>query len=489
VEPWLFSAACATLAFWLASSLPAAAAQGAPTRMPAHAVVASWAIAAVASSLIGMLQYVDLARHLSPWINIAPLGEAFGNLRQRNQLASLTNIGLLALMWLAALSPYRRAWMTAGVVTAVVLLSAGNAATTSRTGLMQLLLITLLAVVWDRRSFTRRIALCGVALASYLVAAVALPEMLEQVTGQRGNSLLLRLSEEPRCLSRRVLWSNVLDLIAQKPWFGWGWGELDYAHFITLYEGPRFCDILDNAHNLPLHLAVELGMPAAMLLCGGIAFWVMRARPWAETDPTRQLAWGALALIGVHSLLEYPLWYGPFQMTAGLCLWLLWQGHEPHDKAPTDHEPRFSATVARIAVPTMILAGLAYAAWDYRRISQIYLPAEQRAIAYRDDTIQKLRDSWLFRDQVRFADLTITPLTRGNAAWTYQTASELLHYSPEPRVVEKLIESAVLLDRDDEALVWLARYRAAFPAEHARWAKGLAKPLDLAPSREIPSGR
>ena len=53
-------------------------------------------------------------------------------------------------------------------------------------------------------------------------------------------------------------------------------------------------------------------------------------------------------------------------------------------------------------------------------------------------------------------------------------ALELLHYSPEPRVIEKLIESAVMLGRDDEALQYLARYRAAFPQEHARWVQGNA---------------
>jgi O-antigen polymerase len=37
-------------------------------------------------------------------------------------------------------------------------------------------------------------------------------------------------------------------------------------------------------------------------------------------------------------------------------------------------------------------------------------------------------------------------------------------------VIEKLIESAVLLQRDDEAKINLARYRAAFPEAHDRWA-------------------
>ena len=120
---------------------------------------------------------------------------------------------------------------------------------------------------------------------------------------------------------------------------------------------------------------------------------------------------------------------------------------------------------------------IAYAAWDYRRISQIYLEPGARSEAYRDDTLNKIRSSWLFADQVQFAELLITPLTPSNAAWTLDTAKRLLHYSPEPRIIEKLIEGAVLLGNDDEALTYLARYRAAFPKEHAVWAKTNSKPL------------
>ncbi len=110
----------------------------------------------------------------------------------------------------------------------------------------------------------------------------------------------------------------MLHLIAQKPLAGWGWGELDYAHFRTLYDGPRFCDILDNAHNLPfLHVAVELGVPLALLCMGGALVWAWRRQPWREQDTRRQLGWAVLALVTLHSMLEYPLWYGPFQIAFG----------------------------------------------------------------------------------------------------------------------------------------------------------------------------
>ena len=70
----------------------------------------------------------------------------------------------------------------------------------------------------------------------------------------------------------------------------------------------------------------------------------------------------------------------------------------------------------------------------------------------------------------------MTPLTPDNAAWTQATATALIAYSPEPRVIEKLIESAVMNGQDEVALFHLQRFKAAFPAEHARWAEGLKLP-------------
>ena len=59
-----------------------------------RAVAAGWLAAALASSGIALLQYFDLETPLFPWVNIAEPGQAFGNLRQPNQLASLLVIGL-----------------------------------------------------------------------------------------------------------------------------------------------------------------------------------------------------------------------------------------------------------------------------------------------------------------------------------------------------------------------------------------------------------
>jgi O-antigen ligase len=431
-------------------------------------IAGAWVVAAALSTLIALVQYFGGSEAVAPWFNIAAAGEAFANLRQRNQFASLTMIGMAALFWLHA-----DGWRRGAVLVAVCWLSVGNAVTTSRTGLTELLLLGVLAAVWpgERRE---RALLWVTALAAYVIAAFMLPALLDFSAGIAGNRLWDRVASADACSSRRALWSNVLHLIAQKPWLGWGWGELDFAHYNTLYAQPRFCDILDNAHNLPLHVAVELGVPASLLLCAGVLALIVRARPWREGEPTRQLAWAVLMVLAVHSLLEYPLWYGPFQIALGLCLGLLWP-----TRARSEMQGTRAATA--VALGRLVVAGCAaaaclYAAWDYRRVSQIYLPAEARAADMRDP-LPQIRRSWLFRNQALFAELTITPLTAANAQWTFDTAVALLHYSPEPRIIEKVIESAVVLHRQDDAMAHLARFRAAFPEEYAEWAKDQAHPL------------
>ena len=470
VVPLLFSWACAAALFGIYRRTFDLTSNNRLVTVAATA----WLAAGLLSCAIGLFQYFGGGGSLLPWVNQTELGQAFANLRQRNQFASLTSIALAALVWFAVRAPLakHRQWL---LVLAAGLLAAGNAASSSRTGLVQLLMLCALAGVWGawRRPMVRWVLLLSVV--TYIAAALLLPWLAGLDPTLHGALARLHAGDDA-CSSRITLWSNVLHLIAQKPWLGWGWGELDYAHYLTAYNGPRFCDILDNAHNLPLHLAVELGVPLAVLLCGGMAWWVLRRRPWAEADPGGQLAWSVLAIVLLHSLLEYPLWYGPFQMAVGLGVAMLWR-RQPAAGADlpenTESKRQLRQSVYGF-VATIMIAFCGYAAWDYHRISQLYLVPESRSAAYRTDTLAKAQSSWLFASQVQFAELLTTPLEPASAVWTFDAAGALLHYSPEPRVIEKRIEAAVLLGRDDDALKHLAQYRAAFPADHARWTKANA---------------
>jgi O-antigen ligase len=422
-------------------------------------IARAWAWAALISSVMGLIQYFGAAAAFSPWLHMPGLGEANANLRQRNQLATLSGIGILSVLWWRAngLKTPHALWMLA-------LLAIGNAATASRTGLLHMLLIACLAILWSSRvrfkaqSLSPLLALWAFAI--YLLSNWALPELLNGLysQGQGMVGAVARMGVNDGCGSRRVLWGNVIQLIGEKPWTGWGWDELKYAHYITPYEGTviRFCDILGNAHNLPLHLAVTLGVPITAGLGVALLAVLVRARPWLSRLPNQQLAWSVLAVIGLHSLLEFPLWYGPFQMAVLLCGVLF--------MAPPSGDITRASLRARLA-GGMLLATVCLVGADYARVRQIYLPAQQRWHVWRQDPLTAARSSWFFGRSATFAELTMTPVTPQNAQWVLATSLDMLHFSPEPMVVRQLIKSARMLGRQDLVDLHTARWRAAFPSE------------------------
>ncbi len=418
-------------------------------------VVLSVLLAAVVSSVLGILQYLGLAREMAPWVNQPLKGDAFANLRQRNQFASLTSLGQVALLgWVlmqrqtASMSRASVGWVGA----CLIVLAAGVACSVSRTGAIEWLLVSAVAAVWLWRRAPHgasRLA-WGCVLAGPLFVvlwSMVLPWLSLQTTGEWGASLILRMAGQTQdyaaCGGRRVLWANVLTLIAQHPWLGWGWGETDYAHFMTAYSEMRFCDMLDNAHDLPLHLALELGVPFALAVIFVTVVWLWRRRPWQERNPWRIMAWCWLLVLALHSMLEYPLWYGPFQMTLGLALGLL--------SAPAATDKPEATQGVPVLVAATLFMGCLYAAWDFNRVGQIYRHASARDAAYKDDPLRHAKQSWLFKNQADFAELTTQTVTAENAKDIYPQALRLMHYSPEARVVQRAIDSAQILGDDEQA--------------------------------------
>jgi hypothetical protein len=65
------------------------------------------------------------------------------------------------------------------------------------------------------------------------------------------------------------------------------------------------------------------------------------------------------------------------------------------------------------------------------------------------------KQSWLFKNQAEFAELSLQATTLDNAQQVYTLAQRMMHYSPEPRVVQRVIEAAELLgvNADQTALL------------------------------------
>jgi Virulence factor membrane-bound polymerase, C-terminal/O-Antigen ligase len=198
-----------------------------------------------------------------------------------------------------------------------------------------------------------------------------------------------RLAETDISGSRFGIWANTLDLIKAHPWAGVGYGEFNFAWTLTPFPG-RPTAFFDHTHNLPLQLAVELGLPLAAVVLG-LLLWALwgalqmavrkadaSASPAELATSTAQRCAGVMVLmIGLHSLLEYPLWYAYFLLPAA------WAFGVALSRAPNS-----SAADARPAAPTasviyraspvlaacgaLVVAGAVFAVADYKKVVVIF---------------------------------------------------------------------------------------------------------------------
>lgn len=286
-------------------------------------------LAALVNSLVGVLQLHAPAWLKSLGIPGAPRGQrAIGLVRQANFLGTLCAWGLVALTLLVQRGRLRPALWGAGALA----LAIGLAESGSRTGL----LATVLLAAWGAadRSLVRglRLGLLGLPLLTLLLSAT-LPAV-----GGGGAPAHLGSPRWP-------LWRACLELIAGQPLLGVGWGNFNFAWTLTPFaDRPAYA--FTHAHNLVLHWAVELGLPltlallAVLLAALTVAVRGLRVPP-GPSRSVRAAALAMLAVIGLHSLTEFPLWYAHWLLPAGFLLGLALSAPGPGPvQPPRPPDPR-----------------------------------------------------------------------------------------------------------------------------------------------------
>lgn len=428
------------------------------------AIASGWVFAAVVSSVIALLQFFDLENGFAPFVVVTRPGHVLANVHQVNLLATLLGVGLLSLRWMA-LHRYIKPFMASVIA---LLLIVGIAATASRTGLMSAVLVSALIFFWE--GFGRKSWFMVVAgVLAYAIAAVLLPWLQEAADVISNRDLLSRFSEDSACSSRLVIWANVLQLMSLKPLTGWGWDGLSYAHYITPIDGVRFCEKLSHAHNLPLQLAVSSGIPAAIIILAIMAFMVVKLKPWTIKNNSEQLAWGVLLLLGFHSLLEYPLWFGVPQVMAILAVWIVFRAHQLK-RTQVDLLPAVGiAFTTRSMAALLTLSALTYIAWDYFRVSQLYTPVAERHLYYKTDTLNKVKNSWLFQHYVLYAVVNATTVDEHNAVLVLDAALEVLKDFPDPEIIVKVIRAAELTGNVELSDLHANRFESAWPKDFSIW--------------------
>ncbi len=252
---------------------------------------------------------------------VPKMTEQWGGLGQLASYTDYLSLGLASGLYCWAKREHARHWLKVLLVAAITVVVFGlSLGSSSASWVYWLALLVLAFLSPNRHSPALKQMLLAVLVLFAFIQALAdfggLPAKLHLPTASERI-----LDEVDGAPIRWHLWRAAGQLFLQTPWLGQGFGQFDWGYFTLGNALPALPDRIDNAHNLFMQVLSEMGVFPFIGLLIGLGFWLQGL---IKTPATLERWWllGLLAIIGLHSLVEYPLWYSYFLGIAALMLGL-----------------------------------------------------------------------------------------------------------------------------------------------------------------------
>lgn len=301
-------------------------------------------------------------------IPFMPKLAGYGAISQVNHFADYMALATASLVYLYAKRHLSLMWFSVTLALFLSMLSFSG----SRSSWLYLGALTILAIAMqisamkqkdgtpNKRSLLR---VCLMLLPAFALAQLAI-HFLPGITVTLPTDRLLAEANNASSVSARwQIWHESWRMFLQSPWFGIGVGQIRWQSFLLLGtpnaigSGVGTVGMFEHAHNLFLHLLTEMGIGAPLLVIAGVVAWLRGF--WLHSVKLRAITlenwWllAMLAVLGIHSMLEYPLWYAYF---LGIAAVLLGAGEE---KVTSISLPKLGQTSGRTAFAASMVVGVA----------------------------------------------------------------------------------------------------------------------------------
>ena len=449
------------------------------------------ALAGLLAAASGFIQYYQVPLPAGIYAAVQPVNAMFGTVNQPNNFADYLGCALISVCSLYA----RNALSALPALLASLPLAAGMALSGSRTSwgyiAIAFALVLLLRLGGHFQEAKRILKPALLALAVFLSVQV-LNVSTEVLVGPEGKpnssgERLIRYLEIGDGTGERPIRAQLFLyawlMFMSSPLLGVGYGEFAWRAF-ELAAGLQepFPSGLDrHGHNLFLQLLAETGMVGFLCIAIPLVSWFWRM-PWRSLSSERCWSIAVLAVIGLHSMVEFPLWHANF---LGIFA-LLFGAASPGGAAV---EP---TRMRRGLILVVVLAGIltARGVWsDYRGFERWYLAVEAKSargeIPGKSDleSLMELREDSLFGPYFERIASEAIALDEDGLGDKLALNTQVMRAYPMPSVVLRQIALLALSGRDAEALRTLRAAIRVYPEWTRRWLPTLEKLARDRPAR------
>lgn len=442
-------------------------------------------IGAELNTLAGILQHFHWNTILNSVITVKTSFAVYGNTAQPNHYANYLTLGLISLGLLYARFSLR-IWLVALLAMPMLFVMVLSG---SRSSWLYLLFAMALAFLWQRRDQELR-PLWKYSL--LLIVGFGLMHIVVQIPWLEGSTGTVTTTE--RLFGDNVssgirlhLWREAALIFAQFPLMGAGFGQFAYQHLQLVAElrNPTITGLYNNAHNLVMQTAAEAGLVGVAILLGSLGLWF-----WQSVVRGVQFTiyhwWGyaILSVLGIHSMLEYPLWYAYFLGVAAVLFGMF-------DTETYKLELR---NTGRLSVAVMLLLGALSLQQAFQGYQRLEYAMVLRGMAVKErELVQVTRDQLLavhgYPLLSSYAELFIADMMDSSADHLKEKIElneRALRFVPVAPIVYHQAFFLAWLDRADEARTQLERAIWNYPADFARARADLDELVRKDPARFSP---
>lgn len=330
------------------------------------AMLLAWSLVIGGIINIGIvaLQLVTRTGGVIPWL---PNLISYGAISQPNHFADFTALATASLIYLYAKGRLSVSFFWLILMCFLMMLSFSG----SRSAWLYLAALATLAVLLQtiaknkhakstetRLTFKTGLLLLPAFILAQLFIYHVLPNELVNLPTER----LVESARVSGASIRLSVWYDSLRLFIQSPWVGIGTGAIraESSLLLDYPTGMASKRMFEHAHNLFVHLLTEMGIVAFLIVLTGLTTWILNFK-WRELNLETWWLLSLLSVLGIHSMLEYPLWFTYF---LGIAAILLGAGDE---RSMSIHLPfnakafssKYSHTVLCTGLTLALLMGIA----------------------------------------------------------------------------------------------------------------------------------